>query len=119
MTSVIRARAYGTHVPESTSEWIVYFLALCSASFHYGPAYGEGRDQEAQKGTPERPCGRAAFASIIVQRRRKLKLKQRQVAERSGYSEKYIGMLERRKHTPSLTAAVIFLVRSNMIIRGH
>jgi transcriptional regulator with XRE-family HTH domain len=50
---------------------------------------------------------RAAFASIIVQRRRKLKLKQRQIAERSGYSEKYIGMLERRKHTPSLTAAIM------------
>jgi len=50
---------------------------------------------------------RAAFASIIVQRRRDLKLRQRQVAERSGYSEKYIGMLERRKHTPSLTAAIM------------
>jgi transcriptional regulator with XRE-family HTH domain len=50
---------------------------------------------------------RAAFASIIVQRRRKLRLKQWQVAERSGYSEKYIGMLERRKHTPSLTAAIM------------
>jgi transcriptional regulator with XRE-family HTH domain len=53
------------------------------------------------------PVVRAAFASIIVQRRRKLKLKQREVAERSGYSEKYIGMLERRKHTPSLTAAIM------------
>jgi transcriptional regulator with XRE-family HTH domain len=53
------------------------------------------------------PVVRAAFASIIVQRRRKLKLKQRQVAERSGYSEKYIGLLERRKHTPSLTAAIM------------
>lgn len=53
------------------------------------------------------PVVRAAFASIIVQRRRKLKLKQREVAERSGYSEKYIGMLERRKHTPSFTAAIM------------
>jgi transcriptional regulator with XRE-family HTH domain len=53
------------------------------------------------------PVVRAAFASVIVQRRRRLKLKQRQVAERSGYSEKYIGMLERRKNTPSLTAAVM------------
>jgi transcriptional regulator with XRE-family HTH domain len=53
------------------------------------------------------PVVRAAFASVIVQRRRKLKLRQRQVAERSGYSEKYIGMLERRKNTPSLTAAIM------------
>jgi transcriptional regulator with XRE-family HTH domain len=53
------------------------------------------------------PVVRAAFASVIVQRRRKLKLKQRQVAERSGYSERYIGKLERRKHTPSLTAAIM------------
>jgi transcriptional regulator with XRE-family HTH domain len=53
------------------------------------------------------PVVRAAFASIIVQRRRELNLKQRQVAERSGYSEKYIGMLERRKHTPSFTAAIM------------
>jgi DNA-binding XRE family transcriptional regulator len=53
------------------------------------------------------PVVRAAFASVIVQHRRRLKLKQRHVAERSGYSEKYIGMLERRKHTPSLTAAIM------------
>lgn len=53
------------------------------------------------------PVVRAAFASVIVQRRRKLKLRQRQVAERSGYSEKYVGMLERRKNTPSLTAAIM------------
>ena len=50
---------------------------------------------------------RAAFASVLMQRRRELKLKQRQVAERSGYSEKYIGMLERRLNTPSLTAAIM------------
>jgi len=53
------------------------------------------------------PVVRAAFASVIVQHRRRLRLKQRQVAERSGYSEKYIGMLERRKSTPSLTAAIM------------
>jgi transcriptional regulator with XRE-family HTH domain len=53
------------------------------------------------------PVLRAAFASVIVQRRRKLRLKQRQIAERSGYSEKYIGLLERRKNTPSLTAAIM------------
>lgn len=53
------------------------------------------------------PVVRAAFASVMVQRRRRLKLRQRQIAERSGYSEKYIGMLERRKNTPSLTAAIM------------
>ena len=53
------------------------------------------------------PVVRAAFASVIFHRRRQLKLRQRQVAERSGYSEKYIGMLERRKNTPSLTAAIM------------
>jgi transcriptional regulator with XRE-family HTH domain len=52
------------------------------------------------------PVVRAAFARIIVELRRQLKLKQHQVAERSGYSEKYIGNLERRINTPSLTAAI-------------
>lgn len=53
------------------------------------------------------PVVRAAFASVLVQRRRELMLKQGQIAERSGYSEKYIGMLERRINTPSLTAAIM------------
>ena len=52
------------------------------------------------------PVVRAAFARIIVDLRKKLKLKQHQVADRSGYSEKYIGNLERRINTPSLTAAI-------------
>ena len=52
------------------------------------------------------PVVRASFARIIIELRRQLKLKQRNVAERSGYSEKYIGNLERRKNTPSLTAAI-------------
>jgi transcriptional regulator with XRE-family HTH domain len=52
------------------------------------------------------PVVRAAFARIIVDLRKKLKLKQHQVAEKSGYSEKYIGNLERRINTPSLTAAI-------------
>jgi len=53
------------------------------------------------------PVVRAAFGSIIRQLRRKLKLTQKQVAELSGYSEKYIGFLELRKNTPSLTAAIM------------
>jgi XRE family transcriptional regulator, regulator of sulfur utilization len=53
------------------------------------------------------PVVRAAFATVIRQLRRKRRLSQRNVAELSGYSEKYIGFLERRKHTPSLTAAIM------------
>lgn len=49
---------------------------------------------------------RAAFASILVERRRQLRLKQHEVASKSGYSEKYIGHLERRINTPSLTAVI-------------
>ena len=52
------------------------------------------------------PVVRASFARIVVDLRKRLNLKQRQVAERSGYSEKYIGNLERRINTPSLTAAI-------------
>ena len=52
------------------------------------------------------PVVRAAFARIIVELRRQLRLRQHQVAERSGYSERYIGNLERRINTPSLTAAI-------------
>lgn len=52
------------------------------------------------------PVVRAAFARIIVDLRKKLKLRQHQVAASSGYSEKYIGNLERRINTPSLTAAI-------------
>jgi transcriptional regulator with XRE-family HTH domain len=53
------------------------------------------------------PVIRAAFASVIRQLRRKLRISQRRVAELSGYSEKYIGLLERRKNTPSLTSAIM------------
>jgi transcriptional regulator with XRE-family HTH domain len=61
----------------------------------------------AKKPHPRNPVVRAAFATIIRQQRRKLRLSQKQVAERSGYSEKYIGFLELRKNTPSLTAAIM------------
>ena len=61
----------------------------------------------AKKPHPQNPVVRAAFASVLRQLRRKLKLTQKQVAERSGYSEKYIGFLELRKNTPSLTAAIM------------
>jgi transcriptional regulator with XRE-family HTH domain len=52
------------------------------------------------------PVVRAAFARILVDRRMRLHLRQHEVASRSGYSEKYIGNLERRINTPSLTAVI-------------
>lgn len=52
------------------------------------------------------PVVRAAFARILVEERRRRHLKQHQVASSSGYSEKYIGQLERRINTPSLTAVI-------------
>ncbi|MGA8409012.1 MAG: helix-turn-helix transcriptional regulator [Candidatus Acidiferrales bacterium] len=64
----------------------------------------------AKKPHPQNPVVRAAFATVIRQLRRKLRLSQKQVAERSGYSEKYIGLLELRKNTPSLTAAIMISV---------
>jgi len=64
----------------------------------------------AKKPHPQNPVVRAAFATIIRQLRRKLKLSQKQVAERSGYSEKYVGFLELRKNTPSLTTAIMISV---------
>lgn len=52
------------------------------------------------------PVVRAAFASILVEQRRKLHLRQHEIASKSGYSDKYIGQLERRLNTPSLTALI-------------
>jgi transcriptional regulator with XRE-family HTH domain len=61
----------------------------------------------AKKPHPQNPVVRAAFASIIRQLREKRGLSQKDVADMSGYSEKYIGFLELRKNTPSLTAAIM------------
>lgn len=52
------------------------------------------------------PVVRAAFARILIDERRKHHLRQHNVASESGYSEKYIGQLERRMNTPSLTAMI-------------
>lgn len=49
---------------------------------------------------------RAAFARTLVELRKEAKMKQGRVGELSGYEEKYIGALERRKHTPTLTAVI-------------
>src|ERR1700740_2708293 len=68
------------------------------------------RAKTGKRSHPQNPVVRAAFASVIRQLRRKLKLTQKQVAERSGYSEKYVGFLELRKNAPSLTAAIMISV---------
>ena len=49
---------------------------------------------------------RAAFARILLELRKKRKLKQEDVAFASGYSTKYISQLERRVNTPTLTAVL-------------
>jgi transcriptional regulator with XRE-family HTH domain len=55
---------------------------------------------------PKEPVFRAAFARMLVQFRDAAELTQGQVGEKAGYEEKYIGKLERRQHTPTLTAVV-------------
>lgn len=55
---------------------------------------------------PSDPVMRAAFARVLVEFRKEAKMKQKEVADKAGYEEKYIGALERRKHTPTLTALV-------------
>lgn len=55
---------------------------------------------------PKEPVVRAAFARMLVQFRETAELTQAEVAEKSGYAEKYIGFLEQRKHTPTLTALI-------------
>jgi transcriptional regulator with XRE-family HTH domain len=62
--------------------------------------------QSKKKSHRKDPVVRAAFARILVERRRRLHRKQHEVASASGYSEKYIGQLERRLNTPSLTAMI-------------
>lgn len=49
---------------------------------------------------------RAAFARVLADLRQQAGLTQAEVGEKSGYEEKYIGALERRKHTPTLTAVI-------------
>ena len=65
-----------------------------------------GRRTKKKKAHRRDPVVRAAFARILVEQRRRQNLKQYEVASASGYSEKYIGQLERRVNTPSLTAAI-------------
>src|SRR5438132_2891375 len=55
---------------------------------------------------PKEPVVRAAFARVLVELREMAGISQGQVGEKSGYEEKYIGALERRKHTPTLTAVI-------------
>ena len=64
------------------------------------------------KSHPQDPVVRAAFARVMAELRgkrgRKGYVSQETVAARSGYHEKYIGLLERRKNTPTLTAVFQF-----------
>lgn len=55
---------------------------------------------------PKEPVVRAAFARVLIELRKEAKMKQAKVGEESGYEEKYIGALEHRKHTPTLTAMI-------------
>jgi XRE family transcriptional regulator, regulator of sulfur utilization len=55
---------------------------------------------------PKEPVVRAAFARALAELRKQAKMRQGRVGELSGYEEKYIGALERRKHTPTLTAVI-------------
>ena len=55
---------------------------------------------------PREPVVRAAFARVLADLRGQAGLTQAEVGEKSGYEEKYIGALERRKHTPTLTAMI-------------
>jgi transcriptional regulator with XRE-family HTH domain len=55
---------------------------------------------------PKEPVVRAAFARVLVELRKEAKMRQGKVGEGSGYEEKYIGALEHRKHTPTLTAMI-------------
>lgn len=55
---------------------------------------------------PKEPVVRAAFARVLADLRGQAGLTQADVGEKSGYEEKYIGALERRKHTPTLTAVI-------------
>ena len=71
-----------------------------------GPLMAKKSGQTKKKPHRRDPVVRAAFARVLVEERRRLHLKQHEVASKSGYSEKYIGQLERRINTPSLTAAI-------------
>ena len=55
---------------------------------------------------PKEPVVRAAFARVLADLREQAQLTQAEVGEKSGYEEKYISALERRKHTPTLTAVI-------------
>ena len=55
---------------------------------------------------PREPAVRGAFARTLLDLRLKAGLTQEQVADKSGYEDKYISALERRKHTPTLTAVI-------------
>jgi hypothetical protein len=64
--------------------------------------------KSGRKSHRQDPVVRAAFARVLAELRKDCKFKLHEVASASGYTEKYIGKLGRRIHTPTLTA-VIFI----------
>ncbi len=64
--------------------------------------------KSGRKSHRQDPVVRAAFARVLAELRQDCKLKRHEVASTSGYTERYIGKLGRRIHTPTLTA-VIFI----------
>lgn len=61
----------------------------------------EGGNEPRQ---PIEPVVRAAFARVLHELRKEAKMSRDKVADASGYTKNYIELLEKRKHTPSLTA---------------
>jgi transcriptional regulator with XRE-family HTH domain len=60
----------------------------------------------AAKSHPRDAAVRAAFARVLLELRERRGLTQEVLGFESGYHPKYIGLLERRRHTPTLTAVI-------------
>ncbi len=61
---------------------------------------------EAGKLHPREIAVRAAFARVLLEPRERRGLTQEVLGFESDYHPKYIGLLERRRHTPTLTAVI-------------
>ncbi len=58
------------------------------------------------KSHPRDIAVRAAFARVLLELRERRGMTQEVLGFESGYHPKYIGLLERRRHTPTLTAVI-------------
>jgi len=70
------------------------------------PRYPKDALEPKEARHPKEPVVRAAFARVLLELRKEANMKQWMVGEKSGYEEKYIGALEHRKHTPTLTTVI-------------